>query len=160
VTDLDLNAVAAVVRCALEQFPLRATYRNEQRDLQPQVQAAIETALREGFPGRPLQVIVGVGGTGKPSLKLRGTSFWPDVEVRDGQTPLIAVEIKLVRKRASTLLAEALGQAVIYSCHYPKVFALVVHLGAYNAKCKEYDTALDRCLAGWHIEMVVRRPAT
>src|SRR5262249_41019137 len=89
----------------------------------------IEAKLRAA--GRLLRVTISIGGTGKPSMKLRGTSFWPDVEVRDGQTALIAVEIKLVRKRASKALAEALGQALIYSCHYPKVFALVVHLGAY-----------------------------
>jgi hypothetical protein len=163
----DLESASRVVRDALNSFPLRATYLHEQQDLQQQVQGEIERALRAAFPDRSFVVTICVGGTGKPSLKLLGTSFWLDIEVTERGEPLIAIEVKLIRATnagtrrhaaRSGPIAEALGQAVVYSCHYPKAFALVVHLGAYDSRCTEYDSKLEKCLARLNIELILRRP--
>ena len=88
-TDPDL--VAEVIRETLTRMPLADAYPDEQRNLQPHVQTALEAALRQSFGPATLRTVISVGGTGKPSLKLLGTSFWPDVEVSEDTTRLAAI---------------------------------------------------------------------
>lgn len=115
--------------------------------------------MRAAVPDARVRVTISVGGTGKPSLKLLGTSFWPDVEVSEDGTRLIAIEVKLIQPqhRPSAAIAQALGQAIIYSFAYPKVFTFVVHSGPYDERCNEYDLELHKRLAPFSIEVVVRR---
>ncbi len=155
----DLALMARVVRETLARFPLRHAYSSEQSDLQPHIQAELDKALREAVPDARVRVTISVGGTGKSSLKLLGTSFWPDVEVSDDGTRLIAIEVKLIRRehRPSAAIAQALGQAIIYSFAYPKVFTFVVHSGPYDDRCDEYDSELHTRLLPLNIEVVVRR---
>ncbi len=91
-----------------------------------------------------------------------GTSFWPDVEITQDGVRLIAIEVKLIRPgdRASGALAQTIGQAVIYSFAYPKVFAFVAHYGAYDARCDEYDQELQDRLLPLNVEMIMRRPGS
>ena len=140
-------------------MPLADGYRDEQRDLQPVVEAALQAALRQSFPSAAFRTAISVGGTSKTNLRLRGTSFWPDVEITEDGTPLAAIEVKLIRARqsASKALAEALGQSVIYSIRYPRVFAFVVHYGRSNDRYHDEDPALDRRLLPLNVELIVRR---
>src|SRR5437899_3178275 len=67
--------LTSTVCSILNSFPLRSDYPNEQRHLQPH----IAEVLRQALPD--LQVVISLGGRKKPSVKLFGTSFWPDVEI-------------------------------------------------------------------------------
>jgi hypothetical protein len=155
----DINLLTSSVRDVLYHFPLKHEYRSEQRDLQPHVQAALQDELRKSFPLAALAVNISVGGIGKPSLKLLGTSFWPDVEITEGNTPIAAIETKLVRpgENPSKGISEALGQAIIYGIHYPKVFALVVHFGRSDPRSHDEDAALTNHLIPFNVELVLRR---
>jgi hypothetical protein len=66
----DPGLVAEVIRETLTRMPLADAYPDEQRDLQPHVQTALEAALRQSFGPATLRTVISVGGTGKPNLKL------------------------------------------------------------------------------------------
>ena len=155
----DPRIVAEALRETLKRMPLAAAYLDEQRHLQPDVQRAIQESLHRSFPVANLRTTISVGGTGKPNLKLYGTSFWPDIEVTEDEARLAAVEVKLIRPghRASKALAEAIGQSIIYSIRYPHVFAFVVHGGRSDARLHEEDTGLEKRLLQFNVELVVRR---
>lgn len=155
----DPALVALTIREALTRMPLAGTYSDEQRDLQPAVQAALEPALLRAFPDAPLRTVISVGGTGKPNLKLLGTSFWPDVEVTEDGTQLAAIEVKFIRagQPASKALAEVIGQAVIYSIRYPRVFAFVINYGRSDDRYHAADADLDKRLMPFNIELILRR---
>ena len=155
----DPAAVALTVRDTLTRMPLAETYSDEQRDLQPAVQAALQPALLRAFPDASLQTIISVGGTDKPNLKLLGTSFWPDVAITEVAVGLVAIEVKLIRAQqpASKALAEAIGQSLIYSIRYPRVFAFVVHYGRSDSRYHTEDADLDKRLAPFNIELILRR---
>ncbi|MBI1894446.1 MAG: hypothetical protein HYS14_10065, partial [Candidatus Rokubacteria bacterium] len=127
----DSSLVAEAIRGTLVRMPLAQSYADEQRDLQPHVQRALEESLQGSFPGADLRTVISVGGTGKPNLRLLGTRFWPDVEISDSTKPIAAIEVKLIRSEhpASKAIAEAIGQSIIYSIRYPRVFTFVVHYG-------------------------------
>lgn len=155
----DSSLVAETIRRALVRMPLAPSYADEQRDLQPHVQTALEESLRESFPRANLRTIISVGGTGKPNLTLLGTRFWPDVEISDGTTPIAAIEVKLIRSRqpASKAIAEAIGQSIIYSIRYPRVFAFVVHYGRSNDRYHDEDAELEKRLSPFNVELILRR---
>jgi len=91
----------------LRSFPLRPEYPDEQKDLQPH----IAEVLRQSLPN--MQIVISVGeGDRKPSVNLFGTSFWPDIEIRSADKPLIAIEVKYVRPH---LHAQMLSSHYIYS---------------------------------------------
>jgi hypothetical protein len=107
-------------------------------------------------------VTTSIGGRGKPRVELLGTSFWPDIEIKEGNTLLVAIEVKLVRRdqSASKALAEAIGQGVVYSVRYPRVFVLIVHYGRSNDRFHEEDASFERRLSLLNIELIMRRAAT
>lgn len=152
--------VADVIRNTLARFVLAPAYADEQRDLQPHIQAAIEESLRQSFPAVTLRTTISVGGTGKPNLRLLGTSFWPDVDVSEGSMRLAAIEVKLIRPRqlASKAIAEAIGQSIIYSIRYPRVFTFIVHQGRSDGRYHDEDAALEKRLSPLNVELIVRRP--
>ncbi len=156
---IDAAAVAMVVREALTTMPLAPTYPDEQRDLQPHIQAVLQQSLEQSFPGAGLRTTISVGGTARPNLKLLGTSFWPDVEITDGTMQLVAIEAKRIRsqERPSKAIAEAIGQSVIYSIRYPHVFAFVVHYGLSDDRYHDEDMALEKRLAPSNVELILRR---
>jgi len=155
----DTSPVAEVIRETLTQMPLASEYADEQRDLQPHVQRALEESLRRSFPAANLRTTISVGGTGKPNLRLHGTSFWPDVEVTEGTVRLAAIEVKLIRSRqpASKAIAEAIGQSIIYSIRYPHVFAFIVHYGRSDARLHDEDAGLEKRLSPYNVELILRR---
>ncbi len=145
----------------LQSMALRGEYFDEQRDLQPHVHEAIKSLLTCNY-GTQYGCNVSVGpGRPKPSIKLLGTSFWPDIEVYEGSTPLIGIGLKLVKKdhRASARISETLGQALIYKVRYPHVIAMIVHYGYYDAKLSDKDEDMKSLLARHEIDLVLRRPS-
>ena len=84
---------------------------------QPHIQAAARRITATGVSRSTRTNDYQRRGTGKPNLKLLGTSFWPDIEISEGGTRRAAIEVKLIhpRQRASHAIAEAIGQSVIYS---------------------------------------------
>ena len=152
--------ITEVIRDTLRRMPLATTYGDEQRDLQPAVKRALEEALLRSFPTISLQTTISVGGKGKPSLRLHGTSFWPDVDVSEGPIPLAAIEVKIIRppQGASTAIAEAIGQSIIYSVRYPHVFTFVVHYGRSDVRFHDEDDTLTKRLALCNVELIVRGP--
>ena len=155
----DPSLVAEVIRETLTQMPLAAVYADEQKDLQPHVQRELEAALRRSFPATDLRTTISVGGTGKPNLRLLGTSFLPDVAVTEGPIRLAAIEVKAHRllQPASKAIAEAMGQSIIYSIRYPRVFTFIVHYGQSDAKHQEEDVGLEERLLLYNVEMILRR---
>jgi hypothetical protein len=158
----DPSAIAEVIDHTLRHFPLAPAYASEQRDLQPHVQAEIEKSLRRTFPELGLVTTISVGGNGKPSLKLLGTSYWPDVEIADGNEGLVAIEVKLIRPRQATskAMAEAVGQALIYSVRYPRVFAFILNYGRSDNNLHDEDTGLTDRLLSLSIGLILRAPAS
>ena len=154
----DADRVAEVIRETLTRMQLPSAYEDEQRDLQPHVQRALEKSLRQSLPGADLRTIISVGGSGKPNLRLLGTSFWPDVEVTEGTSRLAAIEVKLIRAQqpASKAIAEAIGQSIIYSIRYPHVFTFLVHYGRSDARQHEEDASLEKRLSPYNVELIVR----
>ncbi len=139
----------------LRSFPLRPEYPDEQKDLQPH----IAEVLRQSLPN--MQIVISVGeGDRKPSVNLFGTSFWPDIEIRSADKPLIAIEVKYVRpdKSSSKAIAEAIGQSLIYTLRCSAVITFILHAGKYNAKLVGYDDQMHQRLRSNGIELVLRRP--
>lgn len=155
----DAAHVIDVVRAALSRMPLAPAYADEQRDLQPHIKAVLEQSLRQAFPEADLRTTISVGGTGKPRLNLLGTSFWPDVEVTDGTTRLIAIEVKRISQQqgASKAIAEAIGQSIIYSIRYPHVLTFIVHYARSDDRLHEDDVGLEKRLLPYNVRMILRR---
>jgi len=151
--------VAEVIRGTLTRMPLAPAYADEQRDLQPHVQRALEESVQQSFPAANVRTTISVGGTGKPNLDLLGTSFWPDVEINEGTIRLAAIEVKLIRSQesASKAIAEAIGQSVIYSIRYPHVFTFLVHYGRSDDRHHEEDAGLEQRLSPYNVELILRR---
>ena len=153
------DIVADVIRNTLDSFILAPEYADEQRDLQSHIQKELENSFHASFPGEGLVTTISIGGKGKPHLKLHGTSFWPDVEVTSGDTRFSAVEVKLIRpgQPASSAIVETIGQAMIYSIRYPRVFAFILHLGRSDNRLHDEDDELRQRLALVNIELILRR---
>lgn len=85
--------------------------------------------------------------------------FWPDIDVTEGATPLVAIEVKLIRADdpASKALAEVIGQAISYSVRYPHVFAFVVHYGRSDTRLHDEDQRLEKRLIQYNVETIIRR---
>ncbi|HXH22404.1 MAG TPA: hypothetical protein VNN10_10260 [Dehalococcoidia bacterium] len=156
---VDASLVAEAIRETLVRMPLAASYADEQRDLQPYAQRALEETFQQSFPTANLRTVISVGGTGKPSLSLLGTRFWPDVEIRAGTTAVAAIEVKLIRQGhpASKAIAEAVGQSLIYSIRYPRVFTFVVHYGRSDLRYHDDDAELAKRLSRLNVELILRR---
>jgi hypothetical protein len=159
---VDVLSNARVARSVLRQFSLAPSYRDEQRDFQRPIAEEIRQSLKQSFPKTPPQVTTSTGGRGKPRVELLGTSFWPDIEIKDGNKLLAAIEVKLVRRdqSASKALAEAVGQGVVYAVRYPWVFVLIVHYGRSNDRLHKEDTSFEKRLLLFNIELILRRAAT
>jgi hypothetical protein len=156
---VDGLSVARVVRDTLRQFSLAPAYPDEQKDLQWPLAEEIRQSLKQSFPKAPLQVTTSTGGRGKPRVELLGTSFWLDIEIKDGNTFLAAIEVKIVRRNqpASHVLAAAVGQGVVYSVRYPWVFVFIVHHGQSDDQHHEEDTSFEKRLSLLNIELILRR---
>jgi len=146
---------------ALQSMPLRGAYIDEQRDLQPHVHEVINSVLNSRF-GTQFGCIVSIGaGAPKPNIRMMGTSFWPDIEVCDGNVPVLGIELKFVNRdrRASSRISETLGQALIYKLRYPHVIAMIVHYGNYDLKLSDKDNEMKSLLKDFGIDLVLRRPS-
>ena len=95
----------------LRSMPLRQRYRDEQKELQPEIKEALSSALGPSF-----DIVISVGkGAPKPRIEILGTTIWPDVHIAYGNEAIVAIETKLVGAENFTGdLAQALGQAVLY----------------------------------------------
>lgn len=111
------------VLSVLRSMPLRPRYRDEQKELQPEIEKALSSALGPSF-----DIVISVGkGAPKPRIEILGTTIWPDVHIAYGNEDLIAIETKLVGVENFTGdLAQAVGQAVLYRRRYPYSIGFVV----------------------------------
>lgn len=132
--DTALSRLCDDVLKRLRSFHLRDHYSDEQRDLQTHIMEELQGALPKTFT-----LCASTGGSGpKPSVRLHGTSFWPDIEVCYDR-PLVGIEVKLVRvtapkKSYAKPLAETIGQCLIYTVRYPCVIGFVLNDGIYDCK--------------------------
>ncbi len=153
---VEIAQLAAEVTKLLNSFKPRPAYTDEQKDLQPHLADILEASLPED-----LEVIKSVGGKNKPSMKMFGTSFWPDIEIRTrpDKIPLIGIEVKYVRadKPASKAISETLGQALIYRSRYPYVIAYILHDGKYISANIEHDVPVADLLESQGIHLVLKR---
>ena len=155
----DLTELHDNLADALRSFSLRDFYPDEQRDLQPHLQEVIDAAIGSGC-NAALHTVVSVGGPSpKPSVRALGTSFWPDIEVMDGHTPLLGIEVKLVRRglSASKSLAETIGQSLIYRLRYTRVIAFVLHDGKDDSRLNDHTDTLRELLNQNSITLIVRK---
>jgi hypothetical protein len=67
--------------------------------------------------------------------------------------------VKLIRSQqsASKAIAEAIGQSIIYSIRYPRVFTFVAHYGRSDDRYHEEDAGLEKRLLPLNIELILRR---
>lgn len=118
-----------VILGVLKACQLRQSYEDEQRNLQPHLEAIIAETLNAKFPGE-FELVRSIGaGSPKPSINIFGTSFWPDLEIRQpGGAPVLGIEVKYARtsREVSKAIAESLGQAVIYRLRYSSTIAFVL----------------------------------
>ena len=158
---IDQQDPYGIVLATLRDCKLRDHYTDEQRELQPDLAKALKHALGNGF-----RIRTAVGGPGAPSgIHLYGTSFWPDLDVSRGDEPVLAIEVKYIRMReprskrvpSSTLIAETIGQALIYRVRYPRAIAFILHDGAVDARPKEAEAILRELLARCGVDLVWRR---
>jgi hypothetical protein len=153
------DEVANVVRDTLVAMSLRGEYQREEQDLQPHLQAELDLSLARAFPGADLVTTRSLGGTNKPCIRIHGTTCWPDVVITLGDTRLVAIEVKRVgaKMKFSKPLVETIGQSIIYSALWPRVFAFIVHYGRDLDRDHADDEALARQLSLCNIELIVRR---
>ena len=157
---MEPEPVAQIIGRTLELLPLPPPDADEQGSLQPQIQAALDQSLKAVFPQRRFIVTTSVGGKAKPNLRLLGTSFWPDLEIADGDRLLAAIEVKVVRpgNSPSKAIAEAIGQSLVYSIRYPRVFAFIVNFGHSDDRYHNEDAGIIKQLHQLNIELMLRRP--
>ena len=139
-------------------MPLAPEYADEQRDLQPDIKRAVDAALITRY-GEKYKSVSSTGGEKpKPSIEMLGTSYWPDLEIREGNEAIVGMEVKLIRKNHSPAkpIAEAFGQALIYLLRYPVVYVVIVHYGNYNPNLNENDKRWQKLLTDLNIRLIVR----
>ena len=153
-TSLDDVIVGVLKSCQLNQ-----SYENEQRDLQPHIETIIAETLNDKFPRR-FELVRSIGlGSPKPSIKIFGTSFWPDLEIRQiGGPAVVGIEVKYARtsKEVSKAVAESLGQAVIYRLRYVTTIAFVLCRDRRIPASDELQNRFDAQLLQQGIRLIVR----
>jgi len=154
----DYSELEQLITKALTKMPLAAEYADEQRDLQPDIKRAVDAALSARYGGKYKSVSSTGGEKPKPSIKMLGTSYWPDLEIREANEAIVGMEVKLIRKEHSPAkpLAEAFGQALIYRLRYPLVYVMIVHYGNYNPNLNKSDESWVKLLKGLNISLIVR----
>jgi hypothetical protein len=148
------------VLATLRECKLREHYTDEQRELQPDLAKVLKQALGNGF-----HIRTAVGGLSAPRpINLYGTSFWPDLDVSHGDVPVLAIEVKYIRMReprskgvpSSTLIAETIGQALIYRLHYPRTIAFILQEGPVGTETRGPEADLRGLLARCGVDLVRR----
>jgi hypothetical protein len=143
----------------LKSCQLNPTYQDEQRDLQPHLEAIVGETLDAKFP-KQFELVRSIGiGSPKPSIKLFGTSFWPDLEIRQpGGEPVLGIEVKYARtsKEVSKAIAESLGQAVIYRLRYATTIAFVLCRDRRIPAADELQNRFNAQLLQHGIRLIVR----
>ncbi len=112
----------------------------------------VKAWLDQEQPGR-FRVKVEQAGGGVFPVKMFNTSFWPDVSVEtpDGER-ILAIEVKCLNRRdLPDLIAQALGQAVIYREEYPQSLVVFVLLEELQAP----PSALIERVAAYNIAFAV-----
>ncbi len=154
----EYSKLEELITNTLKNMPLAPEYADEQRDLQPDIKRAVDAALFTRY-GEKYKSVSSTGGEKpKPSIEMLGTSYWPDLEIREANEAILGMEIKLIRKNHSPAkpLAEAFGQALIYRLRYPLVYVMVVHYGNSNPNLNKNDKDWLKLLKGLNIGLIVR----
>ena len=70
------------------------------------------------------------GDQALPPVAIFGTDFRPDVAIRVGEFPVVALILKLVKQgdELGLKISSTIGQALIYSRCYPAVIAFILSL--------------------------------
>jgi hypothetical protein len=147
--------VYELVMETLKSCPLKPEYRNEERDLQPELKRLIERALDSSGLGA-YDVKISLGGRGKPRVDLLGTSFWPDIEISNDNKPIIAIEVKFEKKSLAGAITSALGKSIIYKLKYKHLIGFVYHVGKTDPRLNEFDTAFHKMIEGLGVNFIIR----
>ena len=161
----DYNRLKLDVITMLKQMKFYPDYKDEEHELQPHLKSVIDELLSMQYPG--LQSIRSIGedengrAQKKPSLRLFGASYWPDIEIKGENGPIIGIEVKYVKTgvSATSAIAEAIGQALIYRLRYEVVIVLVIHNGKYDSRYNDYDARFADFMERIGIDFILRRPS-
>ena len=148
-----------IVLQTLRTCTLRDQYTSEQQQLQPDLRDALRQVLGSKY-GVEISVRAGEVASGpKPRVALFGTTFWPDIEVRSGDGPIVGVEVKHLRRGqrgSSKAIEEAIGAALIYRLLYPRAIAFILREGIAETEPPNAETHLRRMLTDYGIDLMVR----
>ena len=157
--------VARTVERRLREFQLLDQYTAEElspRDEEekgPSLLHHVEPEIR-GVLGSEYEIVTqSWDQTGRDFVSAFGHSFWPDIFVRRGDTDLLAVELKLAKKSPTGLIAQMIGQCLIYRTKYSQVIGLLLKHGHYADRDDDTEN-VRRLLNGHDIRIVIRQRGT
>ena len=143
-----------IISETLKSSPI-VTYSSEEKQLQPYLESKISKVLMNIFPGE-YEIKMSVGGQGRPRVDLLGTNFWPDIEISKNGNPLLAIEVKLVRKSLATAVSAAIGQCLIYKLKYKYVICFIRNQVKTDPKYNEFDEQFWQMLERLKLELIIR----
>jgi hypothetical protein len=140
---------------ALQKYSLKTEYKDEEHDLQPELEKLIKKTLsKEGL--EEYQVKVSLGGKNKPRVDLLGTNLWPNIEISNDGQPIIAIEVKYT-KSLPAAISSTLGQCLIYKLKYDHVIGFIFYNGKkMNAKFNDYNEPFWEMVSGLDIALIIR----
>lgn len=147
------NLYRAVLE-TLKSIPLEE-YTSEETQLQPYLETEISGVLDSEFPGK-YEIKMSVGGKNRPRVDLLGTNFWPDIEISKDGAPMLAIEVKLVRKSLATAVSATIGQCLIYKLKYEYVIGFIRNQARINPQYNEFDRQLEDTLNRLGFPLIIR----
>ena len=143
-----------VISETLKSIPV-GEYTSEEKQLQPYLESEISKILMNIFP-EEYEIKMSVGGQGRPKVDLLGTNFWPDIEISKEGKPLLAIEVKLVRKSLATAVSSAIGQCLIYKLKYEYVIGFIRNQVQTYPKYNEFNEQFWQMLERLKLELIIR----
>jgi len=151
---MNADKLYQVVFETLRTIPL-GQYKSEEKQLQPYLQAEVSRVLENVFPGE-YEVKISIGGKKRPRVDLRGTNFWPDIEISKNGKPLLAVEVKLAGKSLATAISGTLGQCLIYKLKYEYVIGFIKSQVRVYPQYNEFDKQFEEMLEKLGFPLIIR----
>jgi len=130
-------------------------YESEENQLQPYLEAEIARLLKRAFPHK-YEIKMCLGGENRPRVDLLGTNFWPDIEISKDGEPLLAVEVKLVKKSLATAVSATIGQCLLYKLKYKYVIGFIKNQVRINSQYNEFDEQFKEMLRRLEFPLIIR----